>query len=84
MKKIDTIPAIPANPTNAEKKPEVYIQYGDKEVDIQDVLDKIKEQWTKDLENEADDLKELKVYIKPEDNAAYYVINGDITGSFGL
>ncbi|MCI8814637.1 MAG: hypothetical protein HFH61_05150 [Lachnospiraceae bacterium] len=81
MKKIDTIPA---NPANAEKKPEVYIQYGDKEVDIQDVLDKIKEQWTKDLENEADDLKELKVYIKPEDNAAYYVINGDITGSFGL
>ncbi len=78
MKKIDTIPA------NPEKKPEVYIQYGDKEVDIQDVLDKIKEQWTKDLENEADDLKELKVYIKPEDNAAYYVINGDITGSFGL
>lgn len=78
MKKIDTTPA------NAEKKPEVYIQYGDKEVDIQDVLDKIKEQWTKDLENEADDLKELKVYIKPEDNAAYYVINGDITGSFGL
>lgn len=78
MKKIDT------NPANAEKKPEVYIQYGDKEVDIQDVLDKIKEQWTKDLENEADDLKELKVYIKPEDNAAYYVINGDITGSFGL
>jgi len=66
------------------KKSEIYIQYADQEVQIQDVLDKIKEQWTKDMGNEEDDLEELKVYIKPEDNAAYYVINGDVTGSFGL
>ena len=66
------------------KKSEIYIQYADQEVQIQDVLDKIKEQWTKDMGNEEDDLQELKVYIKPEDNAAYYVINGDVTGSFGL
>lgn len=73
MKKADT-----------KKAPVVYIQYGDKEVCLQDVLDKVEEQWTKDMENEADSLKELKLYIKPEDNAAYYVINGDVTGSFGL
>lgn len=66
------------------KKTEFYIQYADQEINIQDVLDKVKEQWTKDMENEEDDLEELKVYIKPEDNAAYYVINGDVTGSFGL
>ncbi len=66
------------------KKSEIYIQYADSEICIQDVLDKIKAQWTKDLENGEDELEELKVYIKPEDNAAYYVINGDITGSFGL
>ena len=27
------------------------------------------------------DLKDIKIYIKPEENKAYYVINGDITGS---
>ena len=25
--------------------------------------------------------KDIKIYIKPEENKAYYVINGDITGS---
>ena len=25
--------------------------------------------------------KNIKIYIKPEENKAYYVINGDITGS---
>ena len=32
----------------------------------------------------AADMKELKVYIKPEENAAYYVINGDVTGCVSL
>ena len=30
------------------------------------------------------DLKDVKIYIKPEENAAYYVINGDVTGAVGL
>ena len=30
------------------------------------------------------DLKDLKIYIKPEDNGAHYVINGDITGFIEL
>jgi hypothetical protein len=32
----------------------------------------------------AADLKDIKVYVKPEENAAYYVINNEETGSFGL
>ena len=66
------------------KKSEIYIQYADQEVQIQDVLDKVKEQWTKDMGNEEDDLEELKVYIKPEDNAAYYVINDKLAGRVDL
>ena len=27
----------------------------------------------------AGDLKDVKIYIKPEENKAYYVINGDVT-----
>ena len=37
-------------------------------------------QW---LGKEAD-LTDLKIYIKPEDNGAHYVINNDITGFIGL
>ena len=57
---------------------EIFIQYGDKEISIHDqVMERIHGIWTKDM-------KEMKVYVKPEDDAAYFVINGDITGSFGL
>ena len=30
------------------------------------------------------DLTDLKIYIKPEDNGAHYVINNDITGFISL
>ena len=30
------------------------------------------------------DLKDIKIYIKPEESKAYYVINGDISGSVWL
>ena len=69
----------------ADRLLDIYIQYGDKEVCIQkEVLDKITEIWTRDMGNPEADMKELKVYVKPEDDAAYFVINKDITGSFGL
>jgi allophanate hydrolase subunit 1 len=68
----------------AEKTQEVYVQFNDKEVNMKAVLDRVEEIWTKDMENKAEDMKEVKVYLKIEDNAAYFVINGDITGSFGL
>ena len=68
----------------SEKTQEVYVQFNDKEVNMKAVLDRVEEIWTKDMENKAEDMKEVKVYLKIEDNAAYFVINGDITGSFGL
>lgn len=74
---------------NTKKKTDrlwdIYLQYGDKEVCIRkEVLEKITKIWTKDMGNPEEDMRELKVYVKPEDDAAYFVINGDITGSFGL
>lgn len=73
----------------AEEKPversqEVYVQFSDKEVNMKAVLGRVEEIWTKDMDNKAEDLKDVKVYLKIEDNAAYFVVNGDITGSFGL
>ena len=28
------------------------------------------------------DIQSIELYVKPEENTAYYVINGDVTGSF--
>ena len=63
---------------------EVYVQYWGKEIHTSEVADRIKKIWTENMGKKASDLKELKIYIKPEDNGAHYVINGDVTGFIGL
>ena len=80
----------------AEKKPaarrtvkkevnaEVYVQFLGKEVYAKDVLENVKKIWTEEMGKKEKDLKDVKIYIKPEENAAYYVINGDVTGAVGL
>ena len=30
------------------------------------------------------DIKNLDIYVKPEEGKAYYVVNNDVTGSFDL
>ena len=62
---------------------EVYLQYAGKEFSSADLTSKVNEIW-KEMCNKAADLKDSKVYVKPEENAAYYVINNEETGSFGL
>ncbi len=43
-----------------------------------------KDVWVYDLGRDLKDFKSVELYIKPADMAVYYVINGDVTGSFGL
>lgn len=68
----------------AEPVTEVYVQYWGKEIHTSEVADGIKKIWTEDMGKKASELKDLKIYIKPEDNGAHYVINGDVTGFIGL
>ena len=63
---------------------EVYVQWLGKEVEAQNIIDSIKKIWTEEMGKKEADLKDLKIYIKPEDNGAHYVINGDITGFIEL
>ncbi len=69
-----------AAPANTE----VYVQFWGKEVYAKDVVENVKKIWTEEMGKKESDLKDLKVYIKPEDNGAHYVINGDITGFLAL
>ena len=40
----------------------------------------VKKAWTKSGKK-VGDIKEMDLYIKPEENAVYYVINGTETGA---
>ena len=68
----------------AEANAEVFVQWLGKEIYAKDVVESIKKIWTEEMGRKESELEDLKVYIKPEDNGAHYVINGDITGFLGL
>ena len=68
----------------AEATTEVFVQWLGKEIYAKDVVESIKKIWTEEMGRKESELEDLKVYIKPEDNGAHYVINGDITGFLGL
>lgn len=64
-------------------KSTMYIEYQGNQIDENSVVATAKKIWT-DNGNKATDLKKLQVYIKPEENAAYYVFNEEVAGSFQL
>jgi hypothetical protein len=60
------------------------IQFGSSDYDEAAIVKKAEAIWTKELKNKADELKNLEVYIKPEDKKAYYVFNKKISGEFAI
>ena len=45
-----------------------------------EIMEKAKAAYAGDVKS----IKEIQVYVKPEENMAYFVVNGDETGSFDL
>ena len=65
--------------TKKAVKTTFVVQAAGKEVSMEDATAKVKEAWVAEGNKEAD-LKEITLYVKPEENAIYYVVNGDVTG----
>lgn len=66
-----------------EVKPEIIVQYRHYEADMDKIIEKVKE----DVEvrgNRGVEIEKIQVYVKPEDFAAYYVINDGIVGKVNL
>ena len=82
----------PAKKTAAKKtvkaeKPAVtqniYVQFAGNEFLTSDLVAKVTENWVA-LGHRASSIKSLDLYVKPEDMAAYYVINGKESGKIAL
>ena len=56
-----------------------FVQYAGKEVSQKDIIETVAAHYI-EAGHEAGDIKEVELYIKPEDNTVYYVINGTDTG----
>ena len=68
----------------SEISTEIFLQFSGKEYTQAEILQKIKDIWTYDLNNNVDDIKDVQIYLKPEESAAYYVVNGNTTGKVVL
>lgn len=71
----------PAKKTTAKKdiKVKAVVEYYGKQVEEKDMIAAVKKAWTKSGRKVAD-IKTIDLYIKPEEDAVYYVINGIDTG----
>ena len=49
-------------------------------IEEKDIIARVKKAWTRSGKK-VGDIKEMDLYIKPEENAVYYVINGTETGA---
>lgn len=62
-----------------EKIEEVYVQYSSQEILTKEVLERAKQAYVAEGHRESS-IKSIRLYIKPEEHMAYYVINEKIAG----
>ncbi|MDD6084517.1 MAG: DUF6465 family protein [Oscillospiraceae bacterium] len=67
--------------TAVKKTADVFIEYGGKQIKTADLIERAKADFAA-AGNKKTDAKDVKVYVKPEESKAYYVINGNFTGNF--
>lgn len=65
-----------------EAEATISVQFSGKSYTTQELVAIAKDVWKYDLKQKASDFKSVELYVKPEENQAYYVINGEHTGSF--
>ena len=59
----------------ADPKVDVVVEFAGKQIIAKDVKDAVLKAYKK--ANKGVEIKTVEIYIKPEENAAYYVVNGD-------
>ena len=70
--------AAPAVKTN------IVLQYGDKNVTYDTIVTNAKNNYQYEMGGDVEAIKKLSVYVKPEENAAYYVVDDKVQGRIDL
>ena len=68
----------------AAAKETLHVQFAGKSYTTEELVKIAKDVWKYDLKQKVGDFKSVELYVKPEENIVYYVINGDVTGSFAI
>lgn len=62
----------------------VSVQFSGKSYTTEELVQIAKDVWTYDLGMNEKDFKTVELYVKPEESSVYYVVNGEVSGSFGI
>ena len=80
-KPVEKKPAVKAAPKSAAKSvEEVFVQFAGQEWNVTGLTAKVKDAYVAEG-HKAASIKKLTLYVKPEEQKAYYVINETDTGS---
>lgn len=82
-KKAPAKKATPAKAAKAEIKTALYVQFAGNEATEADIIDKVKAAYVAEGHKESA-IKEINLYVKPEEYAVYYVINDKAIGKVNL
>ncbi len=63
---------------------EVSVQFSGKSYTTEELVQIAKDVWTFDLGMNEKDFKTVELYVKPEEGSVYYVVNGEVSGNFGI
>ncbi len=61
-------------------KEKVYLQYLGKDMDVEDIVKAARKDWCDKSGEGEENINSINLYLKPEDDAAYYVVNGSDSG----
>ena len=75
--------AAPVKKASVNVSEEVFVQFGNSEVLTKDIVEKVKAAYVAEGHT-ADSVKKIRVYIKPEEGMAYYVVNDDYASGISL
>ena len=68
----------------AEAKTNVTLQYADKDLSYNDLIQNAKNVFQYDMSGDPTSINKLDLFVKPDENKVYFVINDEIQGSYNL
>lgn len=82
-KKAPAKKATPAKAVKTEIKTSLFVQFAGNEATEADIIEKVKAAYVAEGHKESA-IKEINLYVKPEEYAVYYVINDKASGKVNL
>ena len=65
-------------------KANVVLQYADKSVTFDTLIQNAHNVWEYDMNRKVSEIKEINLYVKPDEGRVYFVVNNSETGDYAL